>query len=314
MGSSSATDSEAMPREGPPHKIFVDSFWMDVTEVTNRQFAEFVNSTNYVTYAERKPDWEEIRKQAGPGAKKPPDDVLVPGSLVFVPTEGPVNTQDWSQWWRWTPGASWRHPEGPASDIAGKDDLPAVHIAWFDAVAYCEWAHKRLPTEAEWEFAARGGDYQSRYIWGNDPPGKDVCRANTFQGNFPYKNLATDQFVTAAPVKSFSANGYGLYDMTGNLWEHTSDWYRENTYARRIEAAKSNAAELCNPQGPETSFDPDEPFAKKHVIRGGSFLCNPSYCSGYRATARMMTSPDSGTNHTGFRCVMSPEKTSADSN
>lgn len=262
--------------ERPRHRVELDGFWMDRTEVTNRQFTTFVAATGYVTIAEKKPDPKDF-----PGA--PPEN-LVPGALVFVEGKG----------WSYVPGASWRHPEGPKSTIEGKEDHPVVQVAWDDAVAYAKWAGKELPTEAQFEYAARGGK-AVRYAWGDTPPDDKKPMANIWQGTFPEKNLVTDGFRTTAPVGSFPKNGYGLSDMAGNVWEWCADWYRPDAYA---------SASKKNPAGPNDSVDPDEPGMAKRVVRGGSFLCADCYCRGYRVTARMKSSPDTGLYHTGFRCVI----------
>ncbi|MBA3649016.1 MAG: formylglycine-generating enzyme family protein [Chitinophagales bacterium] len=289
-------DPQARDDEKPAHKVRVDGFWMDATEVTNAQFSAFVKATGYVTTAEKAPDWEELKKQVPPGTAKPPDSVLVASSLVFSPPDHKVSLNDPGQWWAWTKGADWHHPQGENSSIKGKDNFPVSQVSWDDAMAYCNWAHKRLPTEAEWEFAARGGYGDKKYPWGDD---KDYAKhANTWDGHFPDVNTKTDGFVLAAPVKSYDPNGYGLYDMAGNVWEWCSDWYRADYYAQCV---KQNI--VYNPQGPNNSLDPEEPLVQKRVNRGGSFLCNDSYCSSYRVTARMKTSPDTGLEHCGFRCV-----------
>lgn len=293
-----ADNNQARPDEFPKHSVAVDSFWMDVTEVTNAQFRAFVEATDYVTTAERKPDWEELRKQLPPGTPKPPDSVLVASSLVFTAPTHPVSLNNYAQWWQWQPGADWQHPEGPGSSIAGKDDYPVVHVSWDDAQAYARWAGKRLPTEAEWEWAARGGLEGAVYPWGNEHVEAGVSKANTWQGRFPDQNTEKDGFYTAAPVRSFAPNGYGLYDMAGNVWEWCQDFYRPDYYQ-----TLQQRGTVHNPQGPAQSYDPQEPTVPKRVQRGGSFLCHDSYCSSYRASARMKSSPDTGLSHAGFRCV-----------
>lgn len=285
--------------EYPAHQVTIDGFWIDETEVTNAQFAAFVKATGYLTVAERKPDWEELKKQLPPGTPKPPDEVLVPAALVFVPPNHPVDLNNAGQWWAWTAGASWKHPTGPGSSIKGKEKYPVVQVSWEDANAYAKWAGKRLPTEAEWEYAARGGIKESIFPWGNEPIEKGKPKANTWQGSFPYQNSVWDGFDGLAPTGVFAANGYGLYDMAGNVWEWVSDWYSPDYYATLKEKIS------VNPSGPASSFDPDEPGLPKKVIRGGSFLCNASYCEGYKVTSRMKSSPDTGLQNTGFRCVSS---------
>lgn len=291
-------NSQARPDEYPKHTVRVDGFWMDATEVTNAQFAQFVKATGYVTTAEQKPDWEEMRKQLPPGTPRPPDNVLVASSLVFKAPSHAVSLDDYSQWWQWTPGADWRHPDGPGSSTAGKENYPVVQVSWDDAVAYAQWAGKRLPTEAEWEWAARGGQKNAIYPWGNEAVDAGKPKANSWQGHFPNQNTKRDGFYSTAPVKSFVPNGYGLYDMAGNVWEWCSDWYRSDYYQN---LAKNGTAD--NPKGPSQSYDPDEPTVPKRVQRGGSFLCNDGYCSSYRSAARMKSSPDTGLSHAGFRCV-----------
>lgn len=298
-------NDEALSDEFPKHAVQVDSFWMDATEVTNAQFQKFVAATGYITTAEKKPDWDELKKQVEPGTPRPPDSVLIAASLVFQQTQGPVSLYDASQWWKWAPGASWKHPQGIGSTIIGKENYPVVHISWFDANAYCKWAGKRLPTEAEWEFAARGGLSNSIYPWGNEGISDGKPKANSWEGSFPYNNEKRDGFIISAPVKNFIPNGYGLYDMAGNVWEWCSDWYDAvyyTTYGKR---------RIINPQGPSKANDPAEPFTAKRVLRGGSFLCNDSYCSGYRVARRMKSSPDTGLEHTGFRCVRDISKSSS---
>ena len=290
-------NEQASADEYPKHKVKVSPFYIDITEVTNAQFKIFVDATGYITTAEKKPDWEELKKTVPPGTQKPPDSVMVAASLVFNQTTGPVNLNDYSQWWKWVIGASWNHPQGPGSTIAGKENYPVVQVSWDDAMAYCKWAGKRLPTEAEWEFAARGGLTNNIYPWGNEHVNKGKPKANSWEGKFPYLNEKKDGFITTAPVKSYSPSGYGLYDMAGNVWEWCSDWYNADYY-------KTNANVISiNPLGPAKSFDPDEPYTQKRSLRGGSFLCNDSYCSGYRVARRMKSSPDTGLENTGFRCV-----------
>ena len=275
----------------PIHRVYVDGFWMDSTEVTNEQFAKFVVATNYVTVAETKPTAEEF-----PGA---PIENLVAGSTVFTPTPSPVELNNYFQWWRYEHGADWRHPTGPASDLIGREKLPVVQIAYEDAVAYAEWAGKRLPTEAEWEFAARGGKAGWLYSWGNTlkPDGK--FQANIYQGSFPVEDGDTglDGFKGIAPVAQFPSNPFGLYDMSGNVWEWVSDWYRPDYYS----TLKGSVAR--NPTGPTSSFDPAEPSEKKRVHRGGSFLCTDRYCTRYMIGTRGKGEPRTASNHVGFRCV-----------
>ena len=297
-GKSDQADEDELPR----HEVSISPFLMDVTEVTNQEFAKFVEETGYVTIAEQEINWEEMSQQLPPDTPKPPDSVLQPGSLVFKATDGPVDLRDYSQWWAWTIGADWRHPLGPESDIDGKGDFPVVHISWEDAKAYAEWAGKRLPTEAEWEWASMGGLDDPKYPWGNESIEQAYDKANFWQGFFPYENLEKDGFYNASPVKSYDPNGYGLYDMAGNVWEWCEDKYHVSAYDQDD---KKGLVE--NPQGPRESYDPMEPYVPKHVIRGGSFLCNDSYCSGYRVARRMRSSKDSGFNHTGFRCVKDVE-------
>lgn len=258
----------------PFHKVHVDGFWMDETEVTNDQFNAFVQPTGYLTLAERPVDWEEMKKTVPPGTPKPADELLLPGSLVFTPPNQPVLLNDYSQWWSWTTGANWKQPLGPSSSIEGKGNHPVVHIAYEDAQAYAQWAGKRLPTEAEFEFAARGGLDQNEYAWGNDlnPEGKFM--ANYFQGAFPYLNSGDDGFEGTAPVKSFPPNGYGLYDMVGNVWELCSDWYSVDNFQ-----VSNYPSILTNPSGPVSTRDAQDPLSIKHVSKGGSFLCSVQYCS-----------------------------------
>ncbi len=300
---------QARASERPAHRVRVDGFWMDATEVTNAQFAEFVKATGYVTVAERPADWEELKKQVPPGTPKPPPEMLAPGSLVFTPPNQAVPLEQHAAWWRWTHGADWRHPEGPESSIATRQNHPVVQIAWDDAVAYAEWAGKRLPTEAEWEFAARGGLEGKRFPWGDDKPTSKQSRANIWHGEFPHRNTKDDGFYRTAPVKTFEPNGYGLHDMAGNVWEWCSDWYRADLYAIRVrQLGAGGVAE--NPAGPDQPWDPREPRAPSRVTRGGSFLCHISYCESYRPGARRGTAADTGTSHIGFRCAMTKKASS----
>ena len=293
-----ADNKQAEEDEYPKHKVTVSDFWIDVHEVTNAQFRKFVNAKGYITTAEKKPDWEELKKQLPPNTPKPSADKLVAASLVFSAPGHKVDLNNYSQWWRWVPGANWKHPDGPKSSIAGKDNYPVVQVSWDDAIAYCKWAGKRLPTEAEWEYAARGGLQNNIYPWGNEPIESGKPKANTWNGSFPDNNTQRDGFYGLAPVKSFAPNGYKLYDMAGNVWEWCADWYR-NDYYKQI----NSPAGIKNPKGPAASFDPLEPYTPKRVARGGSYLCNDSYCSGYRVSRRMKSSYDSGLSNMGFRCV-----------
>ncbi len=290
------TEEKPAHNAQPVHAVKIDGFWMDETEVTNAQFKTFVEATGYKTIAERPLDWEELKKQVPPGTPKPGDDILQPGSMVFTPPASPVILNDYSQWWLWVIGANWQHPEGPKSSIEGREEYPVVHIAFEDAQAYAKWAGKRLPTEAEFEYAARGGIDGKCYAWGDqlNPQGKYL--ANYFQGAFPNNDTAEDGFKGAAPVKSFPPNPYGLFDMIGNVWELCSDWYS-------VENRLTNSGIVVNPIGPSTTKDPDDPYAIKHVSKGGSFVCSDQYCSNYKPSGRQGSAFDSGMNHTGFRCV-----------
>ena len=294
-----SNDKVAMQHEKPAIDVMVDGFFMDATEVTNAQFAEFIKATGYVTVAEKGIDWEELKKQVPVGTEKPNDSILQPGSLTFKKSKSTVaNLYDFSQWWNWTIGADWQHPNGPKSTIKGKENYPVVQVAYDDALAYCEWANRRLPTEAEWELASRAGSYGTVYNWGND---ESVLKekANTWEGEFPVENTKADGFELRAPVKSYPPNAYGLYDMAGNVWEWTSDWYNTNYYK---EMSKGENI-LVNPTGAESPFTPNNQLAKERVIKGGSFLCSESYCASYRVSARMGSSMDSSLEHTGFRTV-----------
>jgi len=277
----------------PLHSVYVDGFWMDETEVTNEQFAEFVRATGYRTIAELPLSAEEF-PQLTPEERRD-------GSLVFAAPEQTVPLVNYRAWWQFRTGADWKHPDGLGSDLTGRGRFPVVHVAYADAAAYARWAGKRLPTEAEWEFASRGGHTTARYLWDGDelaPGGK--WQANIWQGHFPNQNTGADGFVGLATVKSYPPNSYGLYDMAGNVWEGCSDWYRRDTYESRSTTGPSR-----NPQGPAESLDPTEPGVLKRVQRGGSFLCSDQYCSRYVAGARGKGDVSSSTNHLGFRCIAS---------
>jgi len=278
----------------PIHRVYVDAFFMDKTDVTNAQFAAFVKATGYVTVAERKPRAEDF-----PDA--PPEN-LVAGSVVFSAPDHPVPLNNHFEWWSYVPGANWRHPLGPKSDLKGKENYPVVHIAYEDAESYARWAGKRLPTEAEWEFAARGGLEGAEFTWGDEFLPDGTHMANSWQGDFPNENLLEDGFEWTAPVGSYPANGYDLYDMAGNVWEWTTDWYQEHSKIQQT------CCGSFNPRGGkrEESFDPCQPDVAipRRVMKGGSFLCAPNYCKRYRPAARMAQPVDTSTCHLGFRCVV----------
>ena len=303
-------DPASMPNERPAVAVKVDPFWMDRHDVTNAEFRKFVAATGYVTTAEKPVDWEEMKKQLPPDTPKPPDEKLRPGSLVYTPPGHKVDLRDMSNWWTWTNGASWKHPEGPKSNIDGKDDYPVVQVSWDDARAYARWAKKRLPTEAEWEFAARGGaKTNTRFWWGDEfrPGGRYMC--NTYTGEFPVKDTAEDGYAGVSPWKAFPPNGYGLYDMAGNVWQWTADFYRADAHELAADHLAATGDKFyLNPKGPRGSFNPTNavPEAVERVTKGGSFLCSVSYCESYRPTARRGTPPDTGTGHIGFRCVLTP--------
>ncbi len=292
------SDHMAMAHERPAHKVSIDGFFMDIHEVTNAQFSKFVEQTGYITVAERQIDWEELKKQLPEGTVKPHDSILQPGSLVFKKTKTSVpNLYDFSQWWSWEIGANWQHPNGPNTDIIGKENEPVVHIAYPDAVAYCDWARRRLPTEAEWEYAARGGKQDTKFFWGDEIETLSSF-ANSWEGEFPVNNTMKDGYERRAPIMKYPKNDFGLYDMAGNVWEWTSDWYSSKYYQELF--GKDNN----NPTGPEKPYNPSNPYAIEKVIKGGSFLCSAVYCASYRISARMATSTDSSMEHLGFRTVV----------
>lgn len=291
-------DYYAMSREKPAHKVKVDGFFIDITEVTNKQFKAFVDATGYVTVAERPIDWETMKKSLPKGTPKPPDSILQPGSLIFnknVNTE--ANMGNYSQWWIWKIGANWKHPSGPESSIDNMGNYPVVHIVIEDAQAYCKWANRRLPTEAEWEAAAQGKATDQIYTWGNN---HDVLNqnANTWQGVFPSTNVPKDGYPYIAPVKSYPPNSIGLYDMIGNVWELTNDLFNINYY-KAMDTIKS----VINPKGAKVYFNPDNPYQEENVMKGGSFLCNASYCASFRISAKMGMATDSSSDHIGFRTI-----------
>ncbi|NEU09625.1 formylglycine-generating enzyme family protein [Flavihumibacter sp. R14] len=286
------------PDEKPVREVAVDGFHIDKFEVTNAEYQRFVEETGYITVAERPLNPEEF-----PGADPA---LLVPGALVFQKAKGPVDLKNYFNWWAWVPGTYWRHPRSPQSTLDGLEDHPVIHIAFEDAEAYAKWAGKQLPTEAEWEFAARGGLEGMDFTWGNDDAQLHEPRANTWQGEFPYENLLIDKYEGTSPVGSYEPNGYGLYDMAGNVWEWTIDWY----VAHPGELAKDHKS-CCTPlnprvSSPEGSYDPCQPDVKipRRVIKGGSHLCAPNYCLRYRPAARQPQMIDTGMNHLGFRCIV----------
>jgi formylglycine-generating enzyme required for sulfatase activity len=279
-----------MPDALPPHLVSITGFWIDRTPVTNAEFEKFVAATGYVTIAER-----PLKPSDFPGV---PADKLVPGSAVFEPTGTPVALDNPLRWWRYTPGANWKHPQGPKSSLAGKADHPVVHVAFEDVMAYARWVGKRLPTEAEFEFAARGGLDRARYSWGNEMRHGGKPASNTWQGTFPARDAGEDGFTGTSPVTAFPVNGFGLYDMGGNVWQWCADWYRPDYYA-----TFPSGSVAADPRGPASSFDPDEPGAAKRVIRGGSYLCTDDYCARYLVGSRGKAEVSSGSSNLGFRLV-----------
>ena len=282
---------EGLITERPAHRVSVDTFRVDKYPVTNAQYARFVEATGFVTYSEKDPDPADY-----PGADP---ELLVAGSAVFAPPDGPVDMNNILNWWEYMPGANWNHPEGPDSSIEGREDHPVVHVTHQDAEAYCKWAGKQMLTEAQFEFAARGGFDRKKYSWGDQPRHFTEPLANTWQGEFPYENKNLDKFVATSPVGSFPPNGYGLYDVSGNVWEWVSDWYHPAYFAN---------SPANNPVGvsERESLDPREPGIAKRLIKGGSYLCSDNYCAGYRPSARMPAEPYSSTGHIGFRCASRP--------
>ncbi len=296
MGAAQQSDThDALPF----HQVMVNDFWIDKTEVTNKQYAEFVAATGYKTLAERPVDWEELKTLLPLGTPRPDEASLQPGSMVFTPPNFPISLTDYTQWWSWVSGANWRQPQGPGSSINGKENYPVVHIAFEDAQAYATWAGKRLPTEAEWEYAARGGAEKKEFAWGDELTPNNTYLANFFQGEFPYENTGNDGYVMSAPVASFPPNAYGLYDVIGNVWEWCSDFFEAEKF--NPECCKGVVAN--NPQGPDKTRDTNDPFSIRHVIKGGSFLCSPQYCSNYKPSGRQGSVYDTGMNHIGFRCA-----------
>lgn len=280
------------PDAKPVHKVYVDGFWMDRATVTNEQFAKFVKETGYVTVAERPAD-----PALYPGA---PPEMLRPGAPVFMPPPAPVPLNNLLNWWRWREGADWLHPEGPNSNIQGREKHPVVQVAYDDALAYAKWAGKRLPSEAEWEFAARGGLDRKTFVWGDEDTPGGRYMANTFQGHFPDNDSGEDGFGRTAPVCSYPANRYGLCDMSGNVWQWTLDWYRPDYYQTLV--AQNSVAR--NPKGPDNSYDPSDPGVPKRVQKGGSFLCTDQYCKRYRPGGRGKGEAALGASNVGFRLVV----------
>ena len=296
--------SDTGPRdEVPPHAVAIDGFWMDKTEVTNAQFQEFVDASGYVTLAEKQPELRSIQPGSPLQQAAILEEFSQPGSIcsLKLKSRDEIDPEKGAySWWQYVPGANWKHPEGPDSNITDRMNHPVVHVSWLDVQAYCKWAGKTLPTEAQWEYAARAGSQGNFYPWGNDrnPDGKQL--QNIYQGTFPIEDTGEDGFRTTAPVGTFPANTFGLHDMTGNVWEWCHDYYQPDYYFNSPQR---------NPPGPESSFDPQEPGIIKRVQRGGSFMCSDQYCIGYRVSSRMKGEQDSGAFHTGFRCIVTPQPT-----
>lgn len=285
------TGPQGLNHERPVHEVELSPFWIDKYPVTNKEYAAFVKATGHITYSEKEPSPEDF-----PGAKP---EMLVPASIVFKQPTKQVDMRNYFNWWEYTPGANWRHPEGPNSHILKRDSHPVVHVTYEDAMAYCQWQGKTLPTEAQWEYAARGGLSGKTYVWGNNPIHLQKDVMNYWRGNFPYENEKPANEITTTPVGSFEPNGFGLYDMAGNVWEWVSDWYHPRYY---------EVSPKKDPTGvkKEHSLDPNQPGLPKKVVRGGSFLCSENYCTGYRPSARMATEPLASSNHIGFRCIKNP--------
>jgi sulfatase modifying factor 1 len=287
------------PEEKPVHGVTVDGFWIDRYAVTNEEFKKFIDETGYVTVAER-----PLKAEDYPGAKP---EMLAPGALVFQKAKGAVDLNDYFNWWAWVPGASWKHPKGPKTDLRGMEKHPVVHVSYEDGDAYATWAGKELPAEAEWEYAARGGLEGMDFTWGNEDTQQTKPMANTWQGVFPYQNLLIDKYEGTSPVGSYAPNGYGLYDMAGNVWEWTSDWY-----VAHLDESANKVKTCCtthvNPRvvSPDASYDACQPNIKipRKVVKGGSHLCAPNYCLRYRPAARQPQMIDTGMSHLGFRCIV----------
>ena len=297
-----AGDNYAMERESPSHEVYVDGFFIDITEVTNKQFKKFVQETGYITIAEREIKWDEIKKNLPPNTPKPADSVLQPGSLIFNKEIKEVgNMGDYFQWWKWKIGANWKQPLGPGSTITNMDDFPVVHVAYEDALAYCKWAGRRLPTEAEWESAAQGNFDDAIFSWGNELSLLNQ-NANTWQGDFPIENTFLDKHESIAVVKSYPPNSIGVYDMIGNVWEITADLFNINHY-KELDLNES----IKNPKGASSCYNPSNPYELQYIMKGGSFLCHDSYCASYRISSRMGVSIGSASDHMGFRTVATLE-------